>query len=163
MVKNKRMGKCPRFINCQHLLDNWKSKRVPEKHLQLLYPGGAHLPPVSGLPDHLTYLLRNMYVGQEATVRTRHGKTFWFQIGKGVWQGCILSSCLFNLYAEYILQNAGLDESQAGMKIARKNNNKPRYANDTTQLAEIQEELKSLLIRVKEEWKSWHKTQHLKN
>ena len=115
------------------------------------------------VPDHLTYLLRNMYVGQEATVRTRHGKTFWFQIGKGVWQGCILSSCLFNLYAEYILQNAGLDESQAGMKIARKNNNKPRYANDTTQLAEIQEELKSLLIRVKEEWKSWHKTQHLKN
>ena len=104
-----------------------------------------------GIPDHLTCLLRNLYAGQEATVRTRHGTTDWFQIQKGVHQGCILSSYLFNLYAEYIIQNAGLDEAQAGIKIARKNINNFRYADDTTLMAESEEELKSLLMKVKEE------------
>ena len=89
-----------------------------------------------GIPDHLTFLLRNLYAGQEATVRTGHGTTEWFQIGKGVHQGCILSSCLFNLYAEYIMQNARLDEAQAGIKIARRNINNLRYADDTTLMAE---------------------------
>ena len=100
--------------------------------------------------DHLTCLLRNLYVGQEATVRTGHGTTDWFQIGKGVHQGCILSPCLFNLYAEYILRNAGLEEAQAGIKTARKNTSNLRYADDTTLMAES-EELKSLLMKVKEE------------
>ena len=104
-----------------------------------------------GIPDHLTCLLRNLYAGQEATVRTGHGTTDWFQIRKGVYQGCILSPCLFNLYAEYIIQNAGLDEAQAGIKIARRNINNLRYADDTTLMAESKEELKSLLMRVKEE------------
>ena len=104
-----------------------------------------------GIPDHLTCLLRNLYAGQQATVRTGYGKTDWFQIGKGVCQGCILSLCLFNLYAEYILRNAGLDEVQAGIKIARRNINNLRYADDTTLVAESKEELKSLLIKVKEE------------
>ena len=104
-----------------------------------------------GIPDHLTCLLRNLYVGQEATVRTGHGKTHWFQIGKGVHQGCILSPCLFNLYAEYIMQNVGLDEAQAGIKIARKDINNLSYADDTTLMAESEEELKSLLMKVKEE------------
>ena len=90
-----------------------------------------------GIPDHLTCLLRNLYAGQEATVRTKHGTMDWFQIGKGVCQGCILSPCLFNLYAEYIIQNAGLDELQAGIKIARRNINKFRYANDTTLMAKV--------------------------
>ena len=99
-----------------------------------------------GIPDHLTCLLRNLYAGQEATVRTRHGTTDWFQIGKGVRQGCILSPCLFNLYAEYIMRNAGLEEAQAGIKIARRNINNLRYANDTTLMAESEEELKSLLM-----------------
>ena len=103
-----------------------------------------------GMPDHPTYLLRNLYAGQEATVRTGHGTTDWFQIGKGVPQGCILSPCLFNLYAEYIMRNAGLNEAQAGIKIARKNINILRYADDTTLMAESKEELKSLL-KVKEE------------
>ena len=103
-----------------------------------------------GIPDHLTCLLRNLYAGQEATVRTRHG-TDWFQIGKGVHQGCILSPCLFNLYAEYIMRNTGLDEAQAGIKIAGRNINNPRYADDTTLMAESEEELKSLLMKVKEE------------
>ena len=102
-----------------------------------------------GIPDHLTCLLRNLYAGQEATVRTGHG-TDWFQIGKGVCQGYILSPCLFNLYAEYIMRNAGLDEAQAGIKIARRNINNPRYADDTTLRAESEEELKNLLIKVKE-------------
>ena len=102
-----------------------------------------------GIPDHLTCLLRNLYADQEATVRTRHG-TDWFQIGKGVRQGCILSSCLFNLYADYIMRNAGLDESQAGIKIARRTINNLRYADDTTLMAESEEELKGLL-KVKEE------------
>ena len=104
-----------------------------------------------GIPDHLTCLLKNLYAGQEATVRTRHGTTDWFQIGKGVHQGCILSPCLFNLYAEYIMQNARLDEAQTGIKIARRNINNLRYADDTTLMAESKEELKSLLMKVKEE------------
>ena len=104
-----------------------------------------------GISDHLTCLLRNLYAGQEGTVRTGHGKTHWFQIGKGVRQGCILSPCLFNLYAEYIMRNAGLEESQAGIKIARRNINNLRYTDDTTLMAESEEELKSLLMKVKEE------------
>ena len=105
-----------------------------------------------GIPDHLT-CLRNLYAGQEATVRTRHGTTDWFQIGKGVWLDYILPSCLFNLYAEYIMRNAGLDEAQAGIKIAGRNINNLRYADDTTLMAESEEELKSLLVKVKEEKK----------
>ena len=97
-----------------------------------------------GIPDHLTCLLRNLYAGQEATVRTGHGTTDGFQIGKGVGQGCILSPCLFNLYAEYIIRNAGLEEAQTGIKIAGRNINNPRYAADTTLWAETEEELKSL-------------------
>ena len=104
-----------------------------------------------GIPDHLTCLLRNLYAGQEATVRTEHGTTDWFQIGKGVCQGCILSPFLFNLYAEYIMRNAGLEETQAGIKIVRRSTNKLRYANDTTLMAESEEKLKSLLMKVKEE------------
>ena len=103
-----------------------------------------------GIPDHLTCLLRNLYAGQEATVGTGHGTTDWFQIGKGVCQGCILSPCLFNLYAEYIIRNAGLDKAQAGIKIARRNINNLRYADDTTLKTESKE-LKSLLMKVKEE------------
>ena len=104
-----------------------------------------------GIPDHLTCLLRNLYVSQEATVRTGHGTTVWFQIRKGARQGCILSPCLLNLYAEYIMRNAGLDEAQAGIKIPGRNINNLRYANDTTLMAESKEELKSLLMKVKEE------------
>ena len=116
-----------------------------------------------GIPDHLTCLLRNLYIGQEATVRTGHGTTDWFQIGKGVHQGCILSPCLFNFYAEYIMRNAGQDEGQAGIKIARRNINNLRYADDTTLRAES-EELKNLLMKVKEEsGKSWLKAQHSEN
>ena len=103
-----------------------------------------------GIPDHLTCLLRNRYAGQEATVRTGHGTTDWFQIGKGVCQGCIPSPCLFNLYAEYIMRNAGLVEAQGGIKIARRNTNNLRYAEDTTLMIES-EEIKSLLMKVKEE------------
>ena len=104
-----------------------------------------------GIPDHLTCLLRILYAGHEATVRTGHGTIDWFQIGKGVCQGCILSLCLFNLCAEYIVRNAGLEEAQAGMKIARRNVNNLRYADDTTCMAESEEELKSFLMKVKEE------------
>ena len=105
-----------------------------------------------GIPEHLTCLLRNLYAGQEATVRTGRGTTDWVQIGKGICQGCILSPCLFNLYAEYIMRNAGLDEAQAGIKIAGRNiNNIIRQANDMTLMAESEEELKSLLMKVKEE------------
>ena len=114
-----------------------------------------------GMPDHLACLLRNIYAGQEATVRTGHGTTDWFQIGKGVCQGCILSPCLFNFYAEYILRNAGLEEAQAGIKIAERSINNLRYADDTTLMAESKEELKSLLMKVKEE--SWLKAQHSEN
>ena len=102
------------------------------------------------IPDHLTCLLRNLYAGQEATVRTGHGSTDWFQLGNGVLQGCILSPCLFNLYAEYIMRNAGLEEAQAGVRIARRNINNLRYADDTTLMAQSEEELKSLLMKVKE-------------
>ena len=104
-----------------------------------------------GIPDHLICLLKNLYAGQEATVRTGHGTTDWFQIGKGVCQGCILSLFLFNLYAEYIMRNARLDEAEAGIKIAGRNINNLRYADDTTRMAENEEELKSLLMKVKEE------------
>ena len=103
-----------------------------------------------GIPEHLACLLRNLYAGQEATVRTAHGTTDWFQIGKGVRQGCILSLCLFNFYAEYIMRNAGLEETQARVKIARRNINNLRYADDNTLMAENKEELKSLLMKVKE-------------
>ena len=104
-----------------------------------------------GIPDHLTCLLRNLYAGQEATVRTGHGTTDWFQIGKGMCQGCILSPCLFNLYTEYIMRNAGLEKAQAGIKIARRNINNPRYADDTSLMAESEEEIKRVLMKVKEE------------
>ena len=104
-----------------------------------------------GIPDHLTCLLRNLYAGQEATVRTGNGTTDWFQIGKRVHQGCILLPCLFNLYAEYIIRNARLDEAQAGIKIARRNINNLRYADDTILMAESEEELKTLLMKVKVE------------
>ena len=104
-----------------------------------------------GIQDHLTCLLRNLYAGQEAKVRTEHGPTDWFQIGKGVCQGCILSPYLFNLYAEYIMRNTGLDEAQAGIKITGRNINNLRYADDTTLMAESEEGLKSLLMKVKEE------------
>ena len=104
-----------------------------------------------GILDHLTCLLRNLYAGQEETVRTIHGTTDWFQIGKGVCQGCILSLCLFNFYAEYIMRNTGLEEAQAGIKIAGRNINKLRYADDSTLMAESEDELKGLLMKVKEE------------
>ncbi|MEI4594782.1 reverse transcriptase domain-containing protein, partial [Klebsiella pneumoniae] len=104
-----------------------------------------------GIPDHLTWLLRNLYAGQEATLRTGHGTTHWFPIGKGIYQGCILSPCLFNFYAEYIMRNAGQEEAQAGIKTAGRNINNRRYADDTTLMAESEEELKSLLMKVKEE------------
>ena len=116
-----------------------------------------------GIPDHLTCLLRNLYTGQEATVRTGHGTTDWFQIGKGVHQGCILSLCLFNLYAEYIMRNTGLDEAQAGIKNAGENINNLRYADDTTLMAESKEELKRLLMKVQEKSKYWLKIQHSDN
>ena len=127
-------------------MDHGKSKRVPEKHLFLLFDYAKAFDCVDhkklwkilkemGIPDHLTCLLRNLHAGQEATVRTGHG-TDWFQIGKGVHQGCILSPCLFNLHAEYIMRNAGLDEAQAGIKIAERNFNNLRYADDTTFMAE---------------------------
>ena len=109
------------------------------------------IPQEMGIPDHLTCLQRNLYAGQESTVRTGHGTMDWFQIGKGACQGCILSPCLFNLYAEYIMRNAGLEEAQAEIKIARRNINNIRYADDTTLMVESEEELKSLLMRVKEE------------
>ena len=104
-----------------------------------------------GIPDHLTYLLRYLYAGQEATVRTGHGTAYWFQISNGVCQGCILSPCLFNLYAEYIMRNAGLEEAQAGIKIYRRNINNLRYVDDTTLMVESEEELKSLLMKEESE------------
>ena len=117
-----------------------------------------------GIPDHLTHLLRNLYAGQEVTVRTGHGTTDWFQIRKGVLQGYILSPCLFNFYAEYIMQNLGLDEVHAGIKIAGRNINNLRYADDTTLMAKSEEELKSLLMKVKEESENVDlKTQHSEN
>ena len=117
-----------------------------------------------GIPDHLTHLMRNLYAGQEATVRTGHGTTDWFQTGKGVHEACILSPCLFHLYAEYIMRNAGLEEAQAGIKIARRNTNNLRYADDTSLMAESEEELKSLLMKLKEESETVGlKTQHSEN
>ena len=115
------------------------------------------------IPAHLTCLLRNLYAGQEATVRTGRGTTDGFQIGEGVCQGCILSPCLFNFYAEYIMRNAGLEEAQAGIKISGRNINNLSYADDTTLMAESEKELKSCLMKVKEECKSWLKTQHSEN
>ena len=115
------------------------------------------------IADHLTCLLRNLYAGQEAKVRNGHGTTDWLQIGKGVHQGGILLPCLFNLYAEYIMRNTGLDEAQARIKIAGRNINNLRYADDTTLMAESEEELKSLLRKVKEESKGWPKAQHSEN
>ena len=146
----------------QYLLEHQKSKRVPENIYFCFIDYAKAFDYVNhnklwkilqemGIPDHLTCLLRNLYEGQEATVRTGHGTTDWFQIGKGVRQGCILSPCLSNLYAEYIMRNASLDEEQAGIKISGRNINNLRYADDTTLMAEIEEELKSLLMKVKEE------------
>ena len=116
-----------------------------------------------GIPDHLTCLLRNLYAGQEATIRTGHGTTDWYQIEKGVRQGCIFSLCLFNFYAEYIMRNAGLEETQAGIKIAGRNIHNLRYADDITLKAESEEKLKSLLKVKAESQKSWPETQHSKN
>ena len=116
-----------------------------------------------GTSDYLTCLLRNLYAGQEATVRTGHGTTDCFQIRKGVCQGCILSPCSFNLHAKYTMRNAGLDQAQAGIKIPWRNINNLRYADDTTLMAESEEELKSLLMKVKKESESWFKTQHSEN
>ena len=143
-------------------LDHQKSKKIPEKHLFLLFEYAKAFDCVDhnklwkilkemGIPENLTCLLRNLYAGQEAIVRTEHGTTDWFQIGKGVGQGCMLSPCLFNLYAEYIMRNAGLDKTQGGIKITHRNINNLRYADDTTLMAESEEELKSLLMKVKEE------------
>ena len=142
-------------------MDHQKSKRVPEKHLFLLYLLHQSLCvdlnklwkilQEMGIPDHLTCLLRNLYTGQEATVRTGHGTIDCFQIGEGVYQGCILSPCLFNLYVEYIIRNARLDEAQARIKIAGRNINNLRHTDDTTLMTESKEELKSLLMTVKEE------------
>ena len=115
------------------------------------------------IPDHLTGLLRNLYAGQEATVRTGHGTTDWFQIGKGVCQACILSPCLFNFYAEYIMRNAGLEETQAGIKIARRSINNLRHTDDITLMAESKEELKSLLMELKEESEKLDLNHHSEN
>ena len=146
--------------NCQHLLDHQKSKRSRKtstsalltmpKPVTMWITRNWKILQEMGIPDHLTCLLRNLYASQEATVRTGHGTTDCFQIGKGVSQGCILSPCLFNLYAEYLMRNARLDESQAGIKIAGRNINNLRYVDDTTLMAKS-EELKSLLMKVKEE------------
>ena len=116
-----------------------------------------------GIPDHMNCLLRNLYAGEELTVRTGHGTTGWFQIREVVHQGCILSPCLFNLYAEYIMRNAGLEEAQAGIKIAGRNINNPRYADDSNPYGRKQRKLKSHLMKVKGERKVWLKTQHSEN
>ena len=123
----------------------WKSLQAARRHNKLW-----KILKEMGIPDHLICLLRNLYAGQEATVRTGHGTTDWFQVRKGVSQGCILSPCLFNFYAHYIVINTRLHEAQAGLKIARRNINNLRYADDTTLMAESEEELKSLLMKVKE-------------
>ena len=143
-----------------HLLDHWKSKRGPPKICFIDYAKAFDcvdhnklwkILKEMGIPDHLICLLRNLYTSQEAIVRTGHGTIDCFQIGKRVRQGCILSPCLFNFYAEYIIRNAGLDEAQAGIMIAGRNINNLRYADDTTLMAESEEELKSLLMKVKED------------
>ena len=146
----------------KHRLDHRKSKRTPENIYFCFIDYAKAFDCVDhkklwkilkemGIPGHLTCLLRNLYASQEATVRTGHGTTDWFQIGKGVCQGCILSPCLFNFYAEYIMRNAGLDEAQAGIKIASRNINSLIYAGDTTLMAKSKEELKSLLMKLKVE------------
>ena len=144
------------------MLDYRESKWISEKHLSLFHwlywslwlccswQTWKALREI-GIPDHLTCLLRNLYLGQEATVRTLYGTTDWFKIEKGVRQGCLLSPCLFNLYTEHIMRNAEVDELQAGIKISRRNTNNLRYENDTTLMAESKEELKSPLMKVKEE------------
>ena len=145
-------------IKLPNLLDHRKSKGIPEKHLlhyAKTFDCVDHnklwkILQVMGIPDNLTCLLRNLYASQEAAVRTWHGTTDWFKIGKGVRQGYILSLCLFNFYAEYIMWNAKQDESQAGIKIARRNINNLRYVDDTTLMPESEAELKSLMIKVKE-------------
>ena len=148
--------------------------RVPEKHLFLLYwlhqslwLCGSQLWKILqeiGIPDHLTCPLRNLYADQEATDRTRHGTKDWFQVGKGVHQSCMLSPCLFNLYAEYVIPSAGLDEAQAGIQIARRNISNFRYANDTTLMADSKKGTEEPLVKSERgEWKSWLKTQHSKN
>ena len=149
-------------LNFQHLLYHRKSKRIPEKIIYFCFTDYAKafdcvdhnklwkILQEMGITDHLTCILRNLYAGQEATVRNGHRTTDWFQIGKEVCQGHILSPCLFNFYAEYIMRNAGIDEAKAGIKIAGRNINNLRYADDTTLMAESEEELKSLLIKVKE-------------
>ena len=147
--------------NCQHSLDHQKSKRVPEDIYFCFIDYAKSFDSVDhhtlwkilkemGIPDHLICLLRKLYAGQEAIVRTGHGATDWFQIGKGVRQGCILSPCLFNLYAEYIMRNTGLEEAQARIKIPGRNTNNLRYVDDTTVMAESEEELRTLLMKVKE-------------
>ena len=164
MRQNQGNYKLPHH-NHQYLLDHQKNKRVPEKYLLMPY----WLPHILwlcgskqklwkilkeiGIPHHLPCLLRNLYAGQEATVRTGHVTTDWFQIRKGAYQGCVLSLCLFSLYAENILWNAWLDEAQAGIKIARRYINNLRIADDTTFMVESKEELKSLLMNVKERLK----------
>ena len=142
--------KLPTFVGS---LKKRESSRISTSALLIMpYPLTVWITTNCGIPDHLTCSLRNLYAGQEATVRTGHGTTDWLKIGKGVHQGCMLSPCLFNLYAEYIMWNAGLDEAQVGIKTARRNINNLRYADDTTLMAES-EELKSLLMKVKEESK----------
>ena len=150
-----RKGRGTRESNCQHPLIIEKAREF-QKNIYFCFIDYAKaldcvdhnklwkILKEMGIPDHLTHLLRNLYAGQEATVTTGHGLTDWFQIGKGVCQGCILSPCLFNLYAEYIMRNAGLEEAQAGIKIARKNINNLRYADDTTLMTESEDELESL-------------------
>ena len=138
--------KLPKLLSHQ----KGKSSRKTSTSALLTTPTNWKILKEMGTPDHLTCLLRNLYAGQEATIRTGHGTTHWFQVGKRVHQDCILSPCLFNLYAEYIMRNAGLKEAQAGIKIARRNINNLSYADDTTLMAES-EELESLLIKVKEE------------
>ena len=143
-------------------MDDRKTKGIPEKNIYFCFIEYTKaLDSIDhnklwkilkevGIPDQLTCLLRDLYAGQEATVRTGHGTTDWFQIGKGICQGCILSPCLFNLYEEYIMRNAGVDETQAGIKIPGRNINSLRYADDSTLVAESKEELKSLLMKVEE-------------
>jgi len=149
-------------IKLQTSVDHWKSKKFQKNmYFCFIYYAKAFdyvdhnklwkILKEMGIPDHLTCLLRNLYADQEATVRTGHGRTDWFQTGKELHQGCILSPCLFNLYAEYIMKNAGLEEAQAGIKVAKRNINNLRYTDDTTLLAESEEEPKSLLMKVKQE------------
>ena len=169
MVCKLRISRCSSWIhkrqrnqrsNCQHPLDNRKSKRIIEKPYFFVDYAKAFdcvdhnklwkILKEMGIPDQLTWLLRNLYAGQEATVRTVHGTTHWFQIGKGVGHGGILTPCLLIFYAECMMRNAGLEDTQAGIKIARRNINNLRYADDTTLMAENEEEMKGLLMKVKD-------------